>query len=132
LWLYHREAAAALAAGLSGARPDPGPPLAPQLLADALLASVKLVPPAPPPPEVIARTITLEERADVIRAALKRAPMIVLQELLRDVTDRVVVAITFLAVLELAKGREVAIDQAEPWGPITVTHLAAKQRDADD
>jgi segregation and condensation protein A len=125
-WLYHREAAAALAAGLSGARPDPGPPLSPQLLADALLASVKLVPPAPAPPEVIARTITLEERAEVIRAALRRAPVIVLQELLRDVTDRVVVAITFLAVLELAKGRELAVEQAEPWGPILVTHLEPK------
>ena len=125
-WLYHREAAAALAAGLSGARPDPGPALAPQLLADALLASVKLVPPAPPPPEIIARTITLEERADVIRAALRRAPMIVLQELLRDVSDRIVVAITFLALLEMAKGREVAIDQAEPWGPITVTPIAVR------
>jgi segregation and condensation protein A len=131
-WLYHREAAAALAAGLSGARPDPGPPLAAQLLADALLASIKLVPPQAAPPEIIARTITLEERAEVIRAALKRAPMIVLQDLLRDVTDRVVVAITFLAVLELAKGREVAIDQAEPWGPITVTPMAAKKQEAND
>jgi chromatin segregation and condensation protein Rec8/ScpA/Scc1 (kleisin family) len=115
---------------LSGARPDPGPPLAAQLLADALLASIKLVPPQAAPPEIIARTITLEERAEVIRAALKRAPMIVLQDLLRDVTDRVVVAITFLAVLELAKGREVAIDQAEPWGPITVTPMAAKKQEA--
>ena len=48
-----------------------------------------------------------------------------LQELLRDVTDRVVIAVTFLALLELAKGREVVIEQAEPWGPITVKPLAA-------
>ncbi|HUP83689.1 MAG TPA: ScpA family protein [Candidatus Limnocylindria bacterium] len=130
-WLYHREAAAALAAGLSGARPDPGPALNPQLLAEALLASVKLVPPAAAPPEVIARTITLEERAVVIRAALLRAPVIVLQELLRDVTDRVVVAITFLAVLELAKARELAVEQAEPWGPITVTAREPKTQDTD-
>jgi chromatin segregation and condensation protein Rec8/ScpA/Scc1 (kleisin family) len=61
----------------------------------------------------------------VIRAALLRAPVLVLQELLRDVTDRVVVAVTFLALLELAKAREVAIAQAEPWGPITITPLAA-------
>jgi segregation and condensation protein A len=130
-WLYHREAAAALAAGLSGARPDPGPPLDAQILADALLASIRLVPLPPAPPEVMARTITLEERAAVIRAALKRAPVLVLQELLRDVTDRVVVAVTFLALLELAKGREVAIDQAEPWGPITITPLPAQKQAAD-
>jgi segregation and condensation protein A len=79
----------------------------------------------------MARTITLAERAAVIRAALKRAPVLVLQELLRDVTDRVVVAVTFLALLELAKEREVAIDQAEPWGPITVTPLTETKRAAN-
>lgn len=130
-WLYHREAAAALAAGLSGARPDPGPVLDPQTLADALMASVRLVPPEPAPPEVLARTITLEERAAAIRAALRRAPMLVLQELLRDITDRVVIAVTFLAVLELAKEREVTVEQAVPWGPITVKPLAVKKRPAD-
>jgi segregation and condensation protein A len=131
-WLFHREAAAALAAGKEGARPDPGPVLDPQALADALMASVRLVPPAPTAPEVMARTITLEERAAVIRAALRRAPVLVLQELLRDVTDRVVIAVTFLAVLELAKGREVTIDQEEPWGPITVKQRAAQAKAAND
>jgi segregation and condensation protein A len=130
-WLYHREAAAALAAGQAGARPDPGPALNPQILADALLASVKLVPPAPAPAEVMVRTITLEEQASVIRAALRRAPVIVLQELLRDVTDKVVIAVTFLAVLELAKGRELSVEQAEPWGPITITPLAARETAID-
>ena len=130
--LFHREAGAALAAGRAGARPDPGPPLSPMLLADALLASVRLVPPAPPPPEVIARTITMEERAAVLRAALRAAPQIVLQELLRDVTDRIVVAVTFLAMLELAKGRELVVEQHEPWGPIHVRPIAnTAERRAD-
>ena len=62
----------------------------------------------PPPPEIVARAVTLEERAAVIRRALRSAPQIVLQDLLRDVHDRVVVAVTFLAMLELAKGREVS------------------------
>ena len=43
-----------------------------------------------------------------------------LQDLLAGVTDRVVVAITFLAMLELVKGRELTVEQAEPWGPISV------------
>jgi segregation and condensation protein A len=131
-WLFHREAAAALAAGRSGARPDPGPTLEARSLADALQASVRLVPPAPPPPETLARTITLEERAAVIRAALARVPQLVLQELLRDVTDRVVVAVTFLALLELAKGREVTIEQAEPWGPINVRAIPIPPRSDGD
>ncbi len=130
--LFHREAGAALAAGRAGARPDPGPALPAQLLADALLASVRLVPPAAPPPEIIARTITLEERAAVIRSALRAAPQFVLQELLRDVTDRIVVAVTFLAMLELAKGREVVVEQHEPWGPIHVRPIAIQpDREAD-
>lgn len=122
-WLFHREAAAAAAAGRSGAGPAEGPPLDARLLANALLASIRLVPPAPPPPETLGRTITLEERATVIRSALRRATQIVLQELLHDVRDRVVVAVTFMALLELAKGREVAIEQREPWGPIQVTSI---------
>jgi chromatin segregation and condensation protein Rec8/ScpA/Scc1 (kleisin family) len=59
----------------------------------------------------------------VIRSALRSVPQFVLQDLLRDVTDRIVVAVTFLALLELAKGREVSIEQDEPWGPIKVTPL---------
>jgi hypothetical protein len=42
----------------------------------------------------------------------------VLQEVLAGVRDRIVIAITFLAMLELAKARELTITQDEPWGPI--------------
>ncbi len=126
--LFHRESTVALAAGKANARPDDEPPLDPQTLADALMASVRLVPPTPPPAEMVARTITLDERAAVIRTALRNAPRIVLQELLHDVTDRVVVAVTFLALLELAKGREVTIEQTEPWGPIGVRPLRDDER----
>ena len=125
--LFHREPHVAAAAGKAGARPDDGPPLDPVSLADALLVSIKLVPPAPPPAELVPRTITLEERAAVIRSALRRAPQFVLQELLRDVTDRIVVAVTFMALLELSKGREVSIEQDEPWGPIRVTPRVAEK-----
>ena len=63
------------------------------------------------------RTVTLTERASIIRAALRDAPAVVLQDLLRGVRDRVVVAVTFLAMLELMKRREIVVEQAEPWGP---------------
>ena len=118
--LFHREADAAVAAGRAGARPETTTRLDPHLLANALAASVRLVPPPPPAPETIARSVTLEERAQVIRSALLNAPQLVLQELLRDVSDRVVIAVTFLALLELAKGLEVTIEQSQPWGPISV------------
>jgi len=118
--LYRREPGVALAAGLAGARPPAGPALDVALLGGALAGLVRVVPEPPPRPETLARTITLEERAVAIRDALRGAPMIVLQELLRDVRDRVVWAVTFMAMLELVKGRELSVEQDEPWGPILV------------
>lgn len=130
--LFHREADVAAAAGQAGARPAYRERFDPALLADALLASLRLVPPVPEPPEAVARTITLEERAWAIREALRRAPQVVLQELLSGVTDRIVVAVTFLALLELAKGREVTIEQAQPWGPILVRQAGQASTVNDD
>ena len=57
------------------------------------------------PPDVVPRLVTLDDRATVIRAALADTPVVVLQDLLEDMSDRVVVAVTFLAMLELVKGR---------------------------
>jgi segregation and condensation protein A len=116
--LFRREPGAARAAGLAGASPADTPPIDPARLARALVGIVMIAPPPELPPEVMPRTITLTERAAIIRAALRVAPSIVLQDLLVGVRDRVVVAVTFLALLELMKRREIVVEQAEPWGPI--------------
>ncbi|OGN87340.1 MAG: hypothetical protein A2X23_05730 [Chloroflexi bacterium GWC2_73_18] len=116
--LFHREAGVAAAAGLAGARPPQEPTLDPAALADALRGLARLLPPPELAPGRLVREITMEERAEAIRAALRAAPVIVLQELLRGVRDRVVAAVTFLAMLELVKRRELIVEQAEPWGPI--------------
>jgi len=76
-----------------------------------------------PPAEAIPRTFTLDERAALIRAALADASPVVLQDLLAGVRDRVVVAVTFLAMLELVKRREISVEQDGPWGPIIVRSL---------
>lgn len=116
--LFRREPAAALAAAVAGARPVDLAPLDPASLPRALERLARLVPAPEAAPGIVARTITINERAAVIRAALRAAPSVVLQELLRGVRDRVVVAVTFLAMLELMKRREIIVEQAEPWGPI--------------
>ncbi len=118
--LFRREPAAASAAAVAGARPAPVPPLDPAILAAALDGLLRVAPLPSEPPVVVGRTITLADRAAVIRAALREAPAVVLQELLAGSRDRVVVAVTFLALLELVKRREVTAEQAEPWGPIVV------------
>jgi len=126
--LFHREPVVSRAAGLAGARPPAAAPLAVSVLTAALAALVTVVPAPPPPPETIRRVVTLNARAQVIRRALAGADVVVLQDLLRGVLDRVVVAITFLAMLELMKRREIVVEQAEPWGPIVARRTTAEER----
>ena len=117
---FHREASAAAASARSGAMAPPPKPMDPAVLSRALERWIQVVLPLDEPPVVMVRTVTLVDRARVIREALRDAPAVVLQDLLAGITDRVVVAITFLAMLELVKGRELLVEQTEPWGPISV------------
>lgn len=126
--LFHREPAVSRAAGVAGARPAAQPPLPVSALTAALGTLAAVIPPPPPPPETIRRTVTLASRAEVIRAALAGAGSVVLQDLLRGVRDRVVVAVTFLAMLELMKRREIVVEQREPWGPIVARPAGAGDR----
>jgi len=126
--IFRREATAATASAMAGARPSDGPPLDAAILPGALSGLVEILPPVESPPEIVARTITLTQRAAIIRAALRAAPTIVLQDLLAGVRDRVVVAVTFLAMLELVKRRELVIDQAEPFGPIVARRMTPDER----
>jgi segregation and condensation protein A len=130
--LFRREPRVAAAAGQAGARPPEGPPLDPAILLRALDRLVAVAPPPELPPETVARTITLTERAAIIRAAIRDAGAVVLQELLAGVRDRVVVAVTFLAMLELMKRREIVVSQAEPWGPIVARATTVEERGSAD
>jgi segregation and condensation protein A len=121
--LFTRDADAAALAGRTGAMPPERPPLPPSALSLALTRMAAVAPPPEMPPEIVARTITLSERTAVIRAALQHADAVVLQDLLEGVRDRVVVAVTFLAMLELSKRREITVEQSEPWGPIIARRL---------
>jgi segregation and condensation protein A len=128
--LFRREPGVAHATALAGARRVDAPPLDVMLLAQALARLAIIAPPPEPPPEVVPRSITLAERAAIIRAALYDAPSVVLQDLLIGVRDRVVIVITFLAMLELMKRREIVVDQAVPWGPIVARATTAEERAA--
>jgi len=138
--MFHREPTVAAAAARTGAVAPPPRPVDPAWLPRALERWIQVALPLGEPPVMVPRTVTLVDRARVIREALREAPALVLQELLAGITDRVVVAVTFLAMLELVKGRELMVEQAEPWGPISIRRregLAAADAplakdDADD
>src|SRR5213078_2129871 len=97
----------------------------PEVLRASLDRLAVIVAAPEPPPEVVPRTITLTERAEIIRAAIRDAGSVVLQDLLQGVRDRVVIAVTFLAMLELVKRRELVVTQDEPWGPIVARAATA-------
>jgi chromatin segregation and condensation protein Rec8/ScpA/Scc1 (kleisin family) len=99
-------------------------PMDPLELSAALKRLAHIVPPPEEAPRSLGRTIAVEERAAFIREALRAAPVVVLQDLLRGVRDRVVAAVTFLAMLELVKRREITVEQAEPWGEIVCRRLS--------
>ncbi len=139
--MSHREPAVAAAAARTGAVAPPPKRMDPASLVGALQRSIRVSLPLAEPPGIVARMITLGDRARVIREALQGAPALVLQDLLAGITDRVVVAITFLAMLELVKGRELLVEQAVPWGPISIRRredpaapgaAVPQEQDADD
>lgn len=121
--LVRREPGVAAAAGRTRAIAPSAPPLDVELLIRALDRLAAVVPAPPVPPEVMPRTMTLAERARLIRVALAEAGPVVLQDLLAGVHDRVVIAVTFIALLELVKRREVTVEQDRPWGPILVRSI---------
>jgi segregation and condensation protein A len=130
--LFRRDSEVAASAGRANARPPERPPLPAGVLVKSLMRLATVVPVTPMPVEMVARTITLAERTAIIREALRDSDMVVLQDLLGGVHDRVVVAITFLAMLELSKRREITLSQAEPWGPIIARRLTENTADESE
>ena len=128
---FRREPSVARAAALAGARPVDAPPLDPRrLVAGAGPAGRDRRAARAAARDHGPRRSRITERAEIIRAALRDAPRVVLQDLLTGVRDRVVIAITFLAMLELMKRREIVVEQATPWGPIVARETTADERAA--
>ncbi|MCI0330651.1 MAG: segregation/condensation protein A [candidate division Zixibacteria bacterium] len=64
--------------------------------------------------------VSLEERAAVIRKLLTQKTEVEFGELFVDLPVRLIMVVTFLAVLELAKRQEICILQPGPFGPLLV------------
>ena len=132
LRLFRRDSEVAASAGRANASPPERPPLPAGVLARSLARLATVIPITPAPAELVTRTITLAERTAIIREALRGSDTVVLQDLLGGVHDRVVVAVTFLAMLELSKRREITLSQAEPWGPIIARRLTESTADESE
>ena len=100
--------------------PAPVEPLPAGVLAAALDALAAIPEPAPPPPEVVAREITIGQQITVLRQALSGGGRVLLQTILAGCRSRTEAAVTFLATLELVRRRQVRAEQGELFGPITI------------
>ena len=69
------------------------------------------------------RIISLEERIRHIRAALTEKLEQKFSELISGAKEKVDVIVSFLAILELARGRIVDLDQAQPFEDIVIKRL---------
>ena len=101
--------------------PDaPTEPMPVAVLVSALERLAAIPEPVAPPPEIVAREITIGQQIGVLRAALSHGGRIVLQSILASCRSRTEAAVTFLATLELVRRRQVTARQDDIFGPIVV------------
>jgi segregation and condensation protein A len=94
------------------------------LLAEALRALTAIPEPEAPPPEIMAREITIAMQITVLRAALAAGGRVVLQQLLATCHSRTEATVTLLATLELVRRRQVRVRQLELFGPIVLETMS--------
>ena len=98
----------------------PTEPMPVSMLVAALERLAAIPEPVAPPPEIVAREITIGQQIGVLRQALSRSGRIVLQSVLARCRSRTEAAVTFLATLELVRRRQVTAEQADLFGPIVI------------
>lgn len=77
------------------------------------------------------RRITLKGQIDHLRQLVRQAKSLLFHELLSTEATSVEVAVTLLALLELIKRHEVAVNQTRLFGPIEIVHSEATSTEAD-
>jgi len=100
----------------------------PAVLGAALGGLLRTPPPLDLPHMAVPR-VSLPERLGVLRGLLRRAGRFSFDEAVHD-ADRMTVAVTVFALLELYKRGEAAWEQCEPFGPITVRATGAQRTSA--
>ncbi len=64
---------------------------------------------------------TVEEKTDYIRTILKKAPTVEFNELFDDCAEKSEIVVTFLALLELIKSKEIVVTQNKLFGSIKLS-----------
>lgn len=102
----------------------PTEPLPARLLVEALERLAAIPEPAPPPPDVVKREVTIGQQIAVLLEALSGGGRVLLQTILARCRTRTEAAVTFLATLELVRRRQAVAEQTDPFGPIVIEAMA--------
>lgn len=99
--------------------------VSPDQLTRALQRALRRIPSDPPPPRVHTYPITMAEKIAVVRTHLaagkgRNTEPVYFHALLSDASSRMEIVITFLAILELIKQREIVVEQETIFGEIIV------------
>lgn len=106
----------------------PSEPMPAAVLSSALERLAAIPEPVAPPPEIVAREITIGQQIGVLRRALSRTGRVVLQTILARCRTRTEASVTFLATLELVRRRQVTASQDDLFGPILIESLPDASR----
>ncbi|HEX2222246.1 MAG TPA: segregation/condensation protein A [Candidatus Limnocylindria bacterium] len=103
----------------------PAPPLSPALLVAALERLARVAEPEPPPPELMAREVTIGQQIELLLGAVSETGTVILQAILAACASRMEATVTFMAALELVRRREVRAEQTTLFGPILLETVDA-------
>jgi segregation and condensation protein A len=123
------------ARGFVPARTTPPPVTELQLTWEEVFAGAIRVGERPPEPEehrVSMRTVPIEEKISLIVRALSRLERIEFRKLVLPFGDRLHGVVTFMAGLELAKRRQIAMRQSRPFAEIWLYRRENVEIDASD
>ena len=67
--------------------------------------------------------VTIEEQAEVIMALLEKQERVLLTEMLQKIKERIVVIVTFVALLDLVKSKQLQLNQNNPFAEIWIRKI---------
>ena len=67
--------------------------------------------------------VTIEEQAEVIMALLEKQERVLLTEMLQKIKERIVVIVTFIALLDLVKSKQLQLNQNNPFAEIWIRKI---------
>jgi segregation and condensation protein A len=75
--------------------------------------------------EIIRLNVTIEEQIDYITDYFSRRSEATFYELVKDMTEKIRVVVTFIALLELIRSGTIVVRQAEPFGDVSIMRNVA-------